>query len=73
MVKECRSGKMGQGTKVPGSATKQMATASLSRQMAMFMKACGLMTKHMGRVNLFEKMEASTRDNGPMISSTVKG
>ena len=73
MVKECRSGKMGQNTKVPGSATRQMATASSSRQMVMFTKVCGSMIKHTGEENLSEKMEASMRDNGPMISSTVKG
>ena len=56
-----------------GSVTKQMATASSNRQMVMFTKACGSMIKHTGRANLSEKMEAPTRDIGPMISSMVKG
>ena len=72
MVKECKSGKMGQSMKVPGSATRQMASASSSRLMVMFTKVCGSMIKHTVRESLFERTEAPTRDNGPMISNMAK-
>ena len=73
MDMECKSGEMGRGTKVAGSAIWQTAMAGLNQQMATYTKECGLTTRHMAKVNLFDRMVASMMGNGVTTSSMVKG
>ena len=72
MDMECKSGEMGRGTRVTGSAIWPTATAGSIQQTAAHTKECGSMTRRTARANLFGRMVASMMVIGVTTSSTAK-